>query len=91
MELVIHPEIFERFPGITIAGAIAEGIDNRKARPDVDDFWSAAWENACVEANQHESAQAHPRVAPWREEFKRMGLAPRDFRSSIRSPVVARS
>lgn len=83
MELIIQPEIFERFPGITIAAVIAEGIDNRTARPDVDDFWAAAWEGACVEANRYESAQAHPRVAPWRAEFKAMGLAPRDYRSSI--------
>ena len=33
--------------------------------------------------NQYESAQAHPRVAPWRAQFKAMGLAPRDYRSSI--------
>lgn len=83
MELTIHPEIFERFPEMTITVAVADGIDNRQARPDVDAFWAAAWEEARVAANQLESAQAHPRVAPWREPFKAMGLAPRDFRSSI--------
>jgi DNA/RNA-binding domain of Phe-tRNA-synthetase-like protein len=83
VELIIHPEILERFPGLTIMAAVAEGIDNQVARPDVDAFWVAAWEGAHQAANQYESAQAHPRVAPWRAEFKAMGLAPRDFRSSI--------
>jgi DNA/RNA-binding domain of Phe-tRNA-synthetase-like protein len=83
VELIVHPEIFERFPRLTIAAAVAEGIDNRTARPAVDNYWVAAWEGAYVAANQHESAQAHPRVAPWREQFRAMGLAPRDYRSSI--------
>lgn len=83
MEFKIQPEIFERFSGITIAVAIADGIDNRTPRPAVDDFWADAWEQAGIVANQYESAQAHPRVAAWRAEFKAMGLAPRDFRSSI--------
>ncbi len=51
VELIIYPEIFERFPGMTIAAVVAEGIDNRVARPDVDDFWVAAWEEAHVAAN----------------------------------------
>lgn len=83
MELIIEPEIFERFPGMTIAVAVADGIDNRQERPDVDDDWVAAWREAHAEANRYESAQAHPRVAPWRAQFKAMGLAPRDYRSSI--------
>jgi DNA/RNA-binding domain of Phe-tRNA-synthetase-like protein len=83
VELIIEPEIFERFPGMTIAVAVADGIDNRQARPDVDDDWVVAWREAHAEANRYESAQAHPRVAPWREQFKAMGLAPRDYRSSI--------
>lgn len=83
MEFTIQPEIFERFLGITIAVGIAEGIDNRQARPAVDDFWASAWEEAHVVANQYETAQAHPKVAAWRAEFKAMGLAPRDYRSSI--------
>lgn len=83
VELTVHPEIFERFPGLTIAVLVAEGIDNQSARPDVDEFWVAAWQSASIAANEYESAQAHPRVAPWRAEFRAMGLAPRDFRSSI--------
>ena len=83
MELIIQPEIFEHFPGMTIAVAVADGIDNWRARPDVDDFWVAAWRDAHAEANRYESAQAHPRVAVWRAQFKAMGLAPRDYRSSI--------
>ena len=70
VELIIQPEILERFPGLTIMAAVAEGIDNRLARPDVDAFWVAAWEGAHQAANQYESAQAHPRVA---EERLRVG------------------
>ncbi len=83
MELIIDPEIFERFPGMTIAVAVTDGLDNRQPRPDIDNFWVTAWQDAHVAANEYESAQAHPRVVPWRAQFKAMGLAPRDYRSSI--------
>jgi DNA/RNA-binding domain of Phe-tRNA-synthetase-like protein len=83
MQLVVRDEIWERFPGMEIAIAVGRGIDNTIPRPEIDVWWRAVWEQAGALGRAHESAQAHPHVAPWRTAFREMGLSPRDFRSSI--------
>ena len=82
MEFTIEPAIFERFPGITIAVAVARGIDNAQARPGIAEGWQEAWAGASVAASSG-NAQSHPRVRPWREAFQAMGVSGKEFRSSI--------
>lgn len=83
MEYVIAPEIFERFPGMRVAVAVAEGVDNVTPRPAVEALWRESWLVAGKLAAQYANPQSHPHVAPWREAFKGMGLSSKDFRSSI--------
>ena len=83
MEYVIAPEIFERFPGMRVAVAVAEGVDNVTPRPAVEALWRESWLAAGKLAAQYANPQSHPHVAPWREAFKGMGLSSKDFRSSI--------
>ena len=79
---VVHPQVFEVLPGLHIATVVASGLDNRAAHPGVERFWSKAWQSA-AEAAQYGNAQSHPRVAHWREAFKRIGVSGRQFPSSI--------
>ena len=82
MEFVVAPEIFERFPGMRIAVAVAHGVDNAGDRPVLAEEWRAAWAGA-AEAAAHGNAQSHPRVRPWRERFRAMGVSGKEFPSSI--------
>lgn len=83
MEYLIAPEIFARFPGMRVAVAVAEGVDNLTPRPAVDAAWEASWAGAARVAEQYPNPQSHPHVAPWREAFKGLGLSSKDYRSSI--------
>jgi DNA/RNA-binding domain of Phe-tRNA-synthetase-like protein len=83
MQFTIDPNIFDHFPGMRIAVAVARGLDNMQERPEVRAMWEAAWDVAGSEAAAHGNAQSHPRVVPWRESFKAMGISVKEYRSSI--------
>jgi DNA/RNA-binding domain of Phe-tRNA-synthetase-like protein len=85
MQLIVHPEVFERFPGLRLAAAVAEGVDNRTPRPELATAWREAWDEAGRQAAPYGSPQSHPRVAPWRERFRAMGVSGKEFPSSIES------
>jgi DNA/RNA-binding domain of Phe-tRNA-synthetase-like protein len=82
MEFIAHPEIFARFPGIRIAIASAEGLDNATPRPQIEAAWREAWAAAATAAAPYGNAQSHPRIAPWRERFKAQGISGKEFPSS---------
>lgn len=82
MQFVVHPELFERFPGLRLAVVVGQGIDNRQERPEVTSFWQEAWIVAGKEAAQYGNAQSHPSIRPWRERFKAMGVSGKEFPSS---------
>ncbi len=84
MEFIVHPEIFERFPGIHLPVVIVQGIHNEVERPEVEERWQAAWKEA-AKATSYGNAQSHPAVQPWRERFKAMGVSGKQFPSSIES------
>lgn len=83
MRFEVAPEVFAAFPGMRIAVAVASGVENAAPRPKVDAFWRAAWAAAAPTATTYGNAQSHPRVQPWRERFRAMGISPKDFPSSI--------
>jgi DNA/RNA-binding domain of Phe-tRNA-synthetase-like protein len=82
MQFTIEPAIFERFPGISLAVAVARGIDNERARPAIAARWQEGWAAASAAAS-FGNAQSHPRVRPWRERFQAMGVSGKEFPSSI--------
>lgn len=83
MRFWIHEDIFERFPGMRIAVAVAHGLDNRREVPEVDAQWRASWDDGRALAQRYPNAQSHPNVAAWRDNLKRAGVSPRDHPSSI--------
>jgi DNA/RNA-binding domain of Phe-tRNA-synthetase-like protein len=78
----IQPAIFDLFPGVCIAVAIASGVDNSVTRPAIEAGWRAAWTGAGAAA-EYGNAQSHPRAAPWRECFRAMGISGKEFPSSV--------
>jgi DNA/RNA-binding domain of Phe-tRNA-synthetase-like protein len=80
---VVAPVVWARFPGLTIVVAVGQNLDPQH-RPDaVSERWRAAWIAAGEAGRAYPNPQSHPRVAPWREAFRAMGVPPREFPSSI--------
>lgn len=46
MGLNIHEDVFERFPGLRVVVAVADGVDNSRDRPAVSESWRRAWREA---------------------------------------------
>ncbi|MCL4495005.1 MAG: hypothetical protein M1294_09370 [Firmicutes bacterium] len=85
MKLSIQSDIFKNFPGIHIVGAAAYGVDNKMEKhPSITQALVLAWDQA-QHAATYENPQSHPRVRPWRDHFKQMGVKPSIFLSSIES------
>jgi DNA/RNA-binding domain of Phe-tRNA-synthetase-like protein len=78
----IESEVFERFPGLRIPAVVARGINNSQVRPAITAQWRAVWADA-ARAAEHGNAQSHPRVAPWRERFRAIGVSGKEFPSSV--------
>jgi DNA/RNA-binding domain of Phe-tRNA-synthetase-like protein len=78
----IAPGVFERFPGIQIHVAVAHGIDNARPRPDVEAAWREAWASAATAGGVYGNAQSHPRIKPWRDRFRALGVSGKEFPSS---------
>ena len=81
------PEIFTSFPGLRIAVVVTHDLDNTRARPAIAALWQAAWQHAGAEGLRYGNAQTHPKIAPWRERFKAMGVSPKEFPTSIEAMV----
>lgn len=82
MEFIVEQEIFERFPGMLLAVAVAYGLDNSRENAPISADWQAAWAAAPDLVAPYPNAQSHPRIVPWRERFKAMGVSVKEFRSS---------
>jgi DNA/RNA-binding domain of Phe-tRNA-synthetase-like protein len=65
-----------------IAVAVAHGVDNATVRLEVEAQWQATWSGAEAAA-QYGNAQSHPRVGPWREHMRAVGVSGKQFPSSI--------
>ncbi|MBX5455543.1 MAG: hypothetical protein IRZ31_01475 [Thermogemmatispora sp.] len=82
MQFRIDNSIFAHFPGLSLAVVVAEGLDNSRILPAVSEEWRRAWVRAGQEAAAYGNAQSHPRVQPWRERLRAIGVSSK-FPSSI--------
>jgi DNA/RNA-binding domain of Phe-tRNA-synthetase-like protein len=83
MEFHASSEVFARFPGLRLAGAVAHALENAVPRPDVETRWRTAWTNSAAEGVLYGNAQSHPRVKPWRDRFAALGVSGKQFPSSV--------
>jgi DNA/RNA-binding domain of Phe-tRNA-synthetase-like protein len=78
MRFSIQPELFDLFPGLRIPVVVARGIENRGPHPDVESAWREAW-TAADAGRVYGNAQSHPRIRPWRDRFRAMGISGKEF------------
>ncbi|MDQ6659879.1 MAG: phenylalanine--tRNA ligase beta subunit-related protein [Chloroflexota bacterium] len=82
MYLHIEPALFERFPRMRVVVVIAQGINNQQDRPELAIRWHAIWIHAAIQARGYGTAQLHPHVRAFREQFRAMGVSNKKFPSA---------
>ncbi len=82
MPFIVQPDIFKAFPGLHLPVAIAQHINNQHERVAIAAQWREVW-MAARAASVYHNAQSHPRVQPWRERFRQLGVSGKEFPSSI--------
>lgn len=78
MHFIVHPQGFTHFPGMRLAVAIADGINNTASHSEIEARWRTTWRNAEKES-VHGNAQSHPRTLPWRERFRALGVSTKEY------------
>jgi DNA/RNA-binding domain of Phe-tRNA-synthetase-like protein len=84
MQFRIDESFHSLFPTAHIGMVVADGIDNQRNHEE-----AAAELQAAVAAGvatvDAETLAAHPAIAPWREAYRRFGMKPSRYHSSIES------
>jgi DNA/RNA-binding domain of Phe-tRNA-synthetase-like protein len=78
----IAEEVFAAFPGYRRGVVVAHGVSNGASPPELAAMLRAE-EAAARQRLSLETLTAEPRLASWREAFRRLGYKPGDFRPSI--------
>jgi len=77
----VGKEIFDLFPGLHLPVAVARGVDNIGESEEVAAFLTQTWREL-REGFGYPNAQSHPRIRPWREAFRCLGVSGKQFLSS---------
>ena len=85
MKFVVTQEIFELYPGLRLAVAVAEDVEAAADSAGVERLWRRAWEDVGKSAHNYGNAQSHPRIAAWRAAMAAPGVSGRKFPSSVES------
>lgn len=87
MRYSIAPEIFEKHPGYERGVVVVHGADNGgPENPKIVALLRQA-ETLVQERADLADVARHPRIAAWREAYRKFGAKPSDFRSSVESMV----
>lgn len=89
MKLVVEPSVLELFPQVMVGVLVARDVDNRATedeRPALERRLAAA-QRAAVASLGGASVTEHPRIACWREAYRRFGAKPKKYPSSIENLV----
>ncbi|MBW8877975.1 MAG: hypothetical protein JF614_23680 [Acidobacteria bacterium] len=84
--LLVTPEIFALFPDAVLGVIVAHEIDNTRG----DEKIQAGLREEEARVRELFAAQPipeHPRIAPWREAYRKFGAKPKDHPSSIENLV----
>jgi len=82
MGFQIDPEIFATFPGVLFGVVVARDLDNQGTDPALAELLRAAEAQVRQDLSGAVLAE-HPRIAPWREAYRRFGVTPKRATSSI--------
>lgn len=81
MKFKVNAKIFEEFDEPVIGVIIATGINNQNDNPEIQKLLRDEEAILRKKLNGVEISE-HPRIAPWRETYRKFGSKPRDFRCS---------
>jgi DNA/RNA-binding domain of Phe-tRNA-synthetase-like protein len=87
MKFTIEKKIFEFFPSMRLAVVILKDLNNRFDRPEIQTELKKSWVSAGKAAAEYGNPQSHPRIKPWVDHFKELGVSRKQFPSSIESLV----
>ncbi len=82
MRFTVDEALFEHFPGLVIGVVVARGLRTPEDPAAVEGLLTAAEADLRTEWADR-PAQEHPRIAPWRETFRALGLSANKMHSSI--------
>ena len=83
--LRVDPRIFETFPGAMIGVVAVRGVDNTGSGELASELRRA--ETSLRERLAGTTLIEHPRIAAWREAYRRFGAKPKKYPSSIEALV----
>ena len=86
IEYVISEEIFTLYPGYERGVVVIDGVQNGDSPLELGEMLRDT-ESYIRENLSLETLTAHPRIAAWREAYRKFGAKPSKFRSSIESLV----
>lgn len=82
----IHESVFSLFPGYSRGVVIVQDVENRPSPPGLIARLRTA-EDSVRQTLCIEDVAKHPRMAPWREAYRRFGAKPSKFRPSMEALV----
>jgi DNA/RNA-binding domain of Phe-tRNA-synthetase-like protein len=81
--IYLAPDFVKLFPEYIMFTVVARGIDNAGEHPEISAMLRGAEERVRGDSLLQSGVAAHPRIASWREAFRRFGAKPADHRPSI--------
>ena len=82
VRFIIEESFRSLFPEAQVGIVVAKGIDNRRGADDAQAALASAIAFAATALGESDIT-SHPAVAPWREAYRRFGVKPSRYRSSI--------
>jgi DNA/RNA-binding domain of Phe-tRNA-synthetase-like protein len=82
----VDDSVFLQFPDVRIGVLAVEGLDNVGEAPEIGTLLRAA-EAGLAASFEGTPVTEHPRIAPWRDAYRKFGAKPKNYRSSIESLI----
>lgn len=87
MRFSFAPDFAARFPEYSRWLVVAHNLDNRSRHDEVERLLAEASERVRADAVLVANPAAHPRLAAWRDAFRRFGAKPADTRPALEALV----
>lgn len=87
MRFSFSPEFAALFPEYTRCLVVVRNMDNHGEHPELAELLRRAADRVRADAALAANPAAHPRLAAWREAFRRFGAKPADTRPALESLV----
>lgn len=82
MKFKVEPGIFKKFPGVRIGVLVVLGMNNTKGKKEIAKLLDSEQEKKQKKLAEVDLKE-HPKIAPWREIYRKFGSKPRKYRSSV--------